>query len=310
MSKGRGQKIAIKFDKALLGDVSGLTHPPAGGYEELPFVPGAGQVFTASHTGYGSVGGAFDGNTSSYWGTASTLPQWIQVDLGEGGEYVATKFRYYSGGSYRIREFTLSGSNDGESWDDLLTEENANSTGWREWGFENTTAYRYYRWTVATRWSTRIYMYEIELWGPFPIGNNRAFTVTGLEKNPLFYGEPALREYHVAAVERYPGTDDTILLTFDEANRFNDVEGDITVAYNQSLGTLAGTRPVESFSVSFTPTDLEPTPIDEHTISVGVTDVAVNLLPVTYSDTHTDHTVSVGVIEVTVALIHVDDINP
>ena len=103
---------------------------------------------------------------------------------------------------------------------------------------------------------------------------------------------------------------DTIILNFDTYNRFNDVEGDITVAYDQSIGTLAGDSAVASFSVPFTPLDLLKTPIDEHTISVGITDVAVNLLPVTYVDTHTDHTVSVGVTEVTVELIHVDDINP
>ena len=103
---------------------------------------------------------------------------------------------------------------------------------------------------------------------------------------------------------------DTIILNFDTYNRFNDVEGDITVAYDQATGTLAGDAAVASFSVPFAPTDLLKTPIDEHTISVGITEVAVNLLPVTYIEAHTDHTVSVGVTEVTVALIHVDDINP
>ena len=103
---------------------------------------------------------------------------------------------------------------------------------------------------------------------------------------------------------------DTIILNFDTYNRFNDVEGAITVAYNQSLGTLAGDSAVASFSVPFTPTGLLKTPIDEHTISVGITDVAVNLLPVTYIDGHTDHTISASVTGVTVNLIHVNDINP
>lgn len=105
---------------------------------------------------------------------------------------------------------------------------------------------------------------------------------------------------------------DTILLTFDTYNRFNDVEGDITVAYNQSLGTLAGTRPVESFSVDFTPTDLEPTPIDEHTITAGI-DLTVDLIDLEFTEIYADHNVThtaTAGIDVTVALINIEDINP
>ena len=103
---------------------------------------------------------------------------------------------------------------------------------------------------------------------------------------------------------------DTIILNFDTYNRFNDVEGAITVAYNQSLGTLAGTAAVASFSLPFTPLGLQKTPIDEHTISATVTGVSVNLLNVTYLEPYTDHTISAAVTGVTVTLIHINDINP
>lgn len=105
---------------------------------------------------------------------------------------------------------------------------------------------------------------------------------------------------------------DTILLSFDTYNRFNDVEGDITVEYNQGLGTLAGTRPVESFSVDFTPEDLEPTPIDEHTITAGI-DLTVDLIDLEFTEIYADHNVThtaTAGVDVTVALINIEDINP
>ena len=141
-------------------------------------------------------------------------------------------------------------------------------------------------------------------------GNEAAFTVTGMERNPLFYGEPALKEYHVAAVERYPETDDTILLTFDEANRFNNVEGDITVAYDQNVGNLSGIRAVESFEVSFTPEVLEPSPVDEHIITVRGEPVVDFIPTVPVDNDEHEHTVTVTGTGVLVDFIHVEDIPP
>ena len=104
---------------------------------------------------------------------------------------------------------------------------------------------------------------------------------------------------------------DTILLTMTEGGRFNNVEGDLTVAYNQALGNLAGVRPVESFEVSFAPSDLEPTPVHAHTITVRGEPV-VQLIPVSYHEypDHTRHAVAVTAGPISVAFIHVDDIPP
>lgn len=104
---------------------------------------------------------------------------------------------------------------------------------------------------------------------------------------------------------------DTILLTMTEGGRFNNVEGDLTVAYNQALGNLAGVRPVESFEVSFTPTDLEPTPVSEHTITAKGEPV-VNFIPVYYHEypDYAAHTIAVTAGPINVAFIHVDDIPP
>jgi hypothetical protein len=308
MSKGRGTKIVIKFNKEILGDVSGLTPIPLG-YKpsETPLT-----IEDNSASGYYSSyvpDRAFDGSTSTYWRSSSTAAgQWIVADLGEGNETVAVKFRWYVN-NHRPRLFILGGSNDGENWDTLVDDESPNASGWHEWEFVNSTAYRYYRWTLNSRWSSYYYIYEIELFGREPVGNEQAFTVTGMERNPLFYGEPAPKEYHVAAVERYPETDDTILLHFDEYNRFNNVAGDLTVAYDQIKGNLTGTRAVESFSESFAPEDLESSPLDEHIITVRGEPV-VDFINVTYEPGYEAHTVTVTGTGVFVDLIHVDDIPP
>jgi len=102
---------------------------------------------------------------------------------------------------------------------------------------------------------------------------------------------------------------DTILLTMTEAGLFRDVEGHLTVAYDQALGNLKGTRPVASFEVSFTPAGLEPTPVHEHTITARGEPV-VSFIPVTYHDypDYTQHTITARGTGVFVDFIHIDDI--
>jgi len=105
---------------------------------------------------------------------------------------------------------------------------------------------------------------------------------------------------------------DTILLTMTPDSRFNDVEGDITVSYEREKGTLTGNRPVEDFTRSFTPTGLEPTPLNvQGTITAGI-EVAVDLIEVDYryfKDDSADHIITAG-ITVEVALIPVSEIPP
>ena len=103
---------------------------------------------------------------------------------------------------------------------------------------------------------------------------------------------------------------DTILLTFDEQNRFNHVEGNLTVAYSQAVGNLTGESPVEDFSQVFLPLSLEPDPLDQHTITVEGTELDVDFKLVTYHDGHTDHSITVEGTEVFVDFMHVEDIPP
>lgn len=52
-----------------------------------------------------------------------------------------------------------------------------------------------------------------------------------------------------------------ILITMQQAKRFNNIEGNLTVAYNNILGDLQGTGGhVQSFEHSFLPVELEPVP--------------------------------------------------
>lgn len=313
--KDAGKKIAIKFTEDLYGDVSGLTPEPVGGYKPAkePFMPGVGDTYSSSgYYGSYSHDRAFDGSTSTYWRASTTTPPvWIQVDLGEGNEVVAGMFRWYVS-SYRPRAFVLQGSNDEANWDTLVDAESPNSSGWHEFEFsDNEMAYRYYRWTISSRWSSYFYVYEIELYGREGIGNEKAFTVKGNVPYPLQHGELQETIFTVASVDRKEGTADTIILTFDWNNRFNDVQGLMTVEYDDTVGNLQGEAlAVESFSETFVPEDLEPTPVHEHIITITADDLMVDFKFVTYEIQEFDHTINVEGTELFVDFMHVDEIPP
>jgi len=217
-------------------------------------------------------------------------------------------FRWYVGSSYRPNEFTVEGSNNELQWTQIYSGASENSTGWKEFGWNWTEPYLFYRWTITSRHSTYIYLYEIEL--SVGIGNERAFTVSGMQRDSLKYGNKVPIEYTVDFIERYLETDDTILLYFDTYNRFCDVEGDIIVAYNQTKGNLTGTRSVEDFTENFAPEGLEPTPVHEHTLIARSSDLLVDFIPVVYEDVHEEHILTARLFGLFVDFVHVDDIIP
>lgn len=117
---------------------------------------------------------------------------------------------------------------------------------------------------------------------------------------------PTLLAVWLEEAEAPPGT---ILLTMAPDSRFNDVEGDLTISYEREKGTLTGTRPVEDFTESFTPTGLEPTPINvQGTITAGI-EVEVDFIEVYYVDLGHKNTITAG-ITVEVDLIPVSEIPP
>lgn len=76
------------------------------------------------------------------------------------------------------KQWTLEGSNDGNTWDLLDTCNNETSWGTREkryFSFINSTAYTQYRWTVSPNSGDRVSLYEMEL---YYIPNRQPLTVT------------------------------------------------------------------------------------------------------------------------------------
>lgn len=304
MSKGLGQKIAIKFTEGLVDDVSGLSPTPLGeGYMQLQGVVTASSTYSTYYPD-----NAFDNNTSTYWYTRTTGTQWIQIEL-----YVPTKsmgFRWYIGSSYRPNGFIVQGSNDGSSWDDIYTGASDNTTGWKEFAWDMTESYKYYRWSITSRYSSYLYIYEIELLQPK--GQEQAFTVSG--KQYQYINGPLLdMVYNVIKVELHPSETKAILLTMHPLSRFNNVEGNLTINYDATKGNLSGRGgAVESFAETFLPIDLVPVPnpgITE-TITVAPTEVVADFIEVEYQNRYAEETITVAPSEITATLIHVDEINP
>lgn len=111
-----------------------------------------------------------------------------------------------------------------------------------------------------------------------------------------------------------PGPEDTLLLTVNDSNRFNNVIGDITVMYDESIGNLVGRGgPVASFEHSFTPEDIEPLPNPGHSERVGakVGQADIELKEIQYLDIVSEsHVVGASVGETTISLKDVNVINP
>ena len=152
---------------------------------------------------------------------------------------------------------------------------------------------------------------DSEDWAEIEDGDLLTITGTTLWlRYTLTTDDPAVTPTLLSAwLEESDAPPGTILLTMTPDSRFNDVEGDITVSYEREKGTLTGTRPVEDFTESFTPTGLEPTPINvQGTITAGI-EVEVDFIEVYYVDLGHKHTITAG-ITVEVDLIPVSEIPP
>ncbi len=105
---------------------------------------------------------------------------------------------------------------------------------------------------------------------------------------------------------------DTILLTMDPLKRFNNVEGELTVKYDASKGSLSGRGgPVESFTETFLPIDLEPKP-NPHVVEAIISIPSINtaFTKVTYNSRHASDCVVAKNPSIAVIFTKVDDINP
>lgn len=306
MSKGLGQKIAIKFTEDLVGDVSGKgTVTPYSFYRwyitstwsssgrlylyELEFFSNGIKVDTnkiismAGSSRYSSsydVDRLFDGSVpGTEWDANGPLPHWVSIELDEA--IVIDSFRWHTGTSgNKPREFILQGSDDGINWVNIYTDESPNLNNWIDFVVN--------------------------------VGNEIAFTVTGKEYQYV-NGPLITKEYKVISVERHPDYSDDkhLLVTMHPQGRFNNVEGPLTVQYDQSRGSLRGRGgPVEGFTETFTPTDLEPKPNPHVAENIEVSaEASVDFMEVTYNQAYADEQITVSA-SATADFIYVGIINP
>lgn len=330
-AKGQGAKIAIRFNHDLIGDVTGLTPTPVGGIAEFQIPPSTLiKIVTVSNSySANTVNKLFDGSLSTYWETRAILPQSFSVDLGRENEHSIFKFRWYAGSSYRPRAFQLQGSNDNIEWTTILTAESDNTTGWKEWTFDNPAFYRYYRCVVTSLWTAgRVYVYEVELFARKEVGNEQAFTIEGQEHLHV-KGELISGDYQVKKVEPYPDSSNAILLTMKPLNRFRNVEGNLTIKYDQSKGNLAGIGGVvEGFERAFSPNDLiqVPNPLNDENITLGIVNYDLNMIKIDHTlvgdstpnvpnimikNNYPDNeNIALGITNYQILLINIGDIDP
>lgn len=142
------------FNTGTLTDVEATSE----GNLELEYTPGGttyGTDFTGGKTYSAdsildppsfSANKAFDDYTTTSWASSSAAyPHWIKVDLGSNTTKTARKLRIYKSQLDRLKTFKLQGSNNDSNWTDIYSGVASQTTGWLEYTFDNSTAYRYYR---------------------------------------------------------------------------------------------------------------------------------------------------------------------
>lgn len=309
MSIADGRKIAIKFTQPLIGNVLGLD-PPAGYKKSLLDLSGAVVTtlnqYSTSYTGAKAI----DNSTSTYW-RGTTAVNWLKLQLPEAK--CVTQIRLYLG-SYYIKTFTLSGSNDGETWIQLggeHTAANSTTAQWYTFEVENRDAYLYYRVDILTAYNTsRVYLYELELYEDTGVGNETKFSISFDEYSYVPGGVTARVTRPVTGLEILDSN--TLLLCFNPGTPYSiqRAAGGITVAYDGS-GTLMGQGgPVLAFERTFTPVDLGPKNNPHVLEHIAVSDVkAVGaLMRIQYTSRYGTEHMELSDITAIGALTHVDDI--
>lgn len=308
MSKSDGLKIGIRFTEDLIGNIDGL-NPPVGyvmGTNDLA----QGKTVTVGNASYGAGANAVDGNASTYWGTYSTLPWWISVDLGEikksAGFYILQ-----SNASYRAKDYVVLGSNDGTSFTQISTGQLENIA--EQTIQYNVSDYQYIRINFTSYWSSnRAYIYTLKILEAVPAGNELAFTIIGKEYQYV-NGNLLNKTYKPISVEPHPTEPKSILITMDWWGRFNNVEDKIKVLYDASKGSLTGAGgAVESFEIEFTPEDLiqTPNPNAEELIKAYPYEIVLDYKEIEYKTRYSDELIKAYPYGITLNLINVDEINP
>lgn len=313
--KADGKYVGLSFDEFLIGDPTGELPTPVGGWgisdnEITPAAVTTSGDYSASYPAANLI----DGNTSTYWRAPSggTVGSYIKLQFSEA--IILGGFSYYQSSSYYPTGFTLHGSNDGENWTTLGSATNSEITaGWKTMSFDNGASYPYYKITITSGSSTStLYIYELKTYLAKRIGNESAFTVSGQVYNGAIDGALETGTFTVVDVTMHPEVDNALLLEIKSNNRFVSVVGDLTVAYNKSLGNLVGYGgPVESFEISFAPEDLLWKGDQNNREHIEISNITAegNLIHIYYSDYQAgDEHLEITNISAVGVLTHIDDI--
>jgi hypothetical protein len=316
MSKAEGKLIGVKFNLS----VNPLILVPTYVLDESYSTPNGAVTYSNQYNTTNSAIKAFDGGISTYWETRATLPQWNMIELTEPRSVAG--FRMYSGASYRPNAVALYASNDGANFDLIIQTTNANTTGWKEYTFEVTGEYKYFKWEVgSTHTSGRIYVYELELLFAELVdksGNESAFSVSSQEHlytdGPNNNGQMVNKEYSIRTVKIHPAEPNSVQIVLDDWIR--NSQDFITIDYNQALGNLTGVGgAVASFTHTLMPTDLEEGLTDTGG-AYGTHEFIKASASGTVQFIHIDKlfTSQLEYIEAsvsgTIQFLHIDDINP
>lgn len=111
-----------------------------------------GGTASASGVGGGAAANGSDDDVGTAWADTDGSPWWWKYDLGVGVTKTVRKLRFYRiDSSWSPKDYTLHGSNNDSDWTEIVTEDGvAQAEGWYEKTFSNSTAYRYYRFTIDT----------------------------------------------------------------------------------------------------------------------------------------------------------------
>lgn len=233
MTIADGQKIAIRFTQPLVGNVLGLD-PPLG-YETRKIdtsgitVSAMNEYSTSTAASY-----AIDGDTSTYW-RSTTAVTWFQIKLLSAK--VVTRLRLYLG-SYYIKTFTFSGSNDGITWTQIGGEYTAASSTTAQWytfEIENQDAYLYYRIDTLTAYSSRVYIYELELYETVAIGNHDKFIISFDEYDMVPEGSLSMGTRSATGIEYYCTSDTDIDLSSGSYDGAAYLYGALSLTYDEGV---------------------------------------------------------------------------
>ena len=298
--------IQITFDKAILSTINETVVAQSTGIKQLVQTPMASSYNTTD----GRIpANAFDGNTGTFWrGTSTANNDWIGALL-----YFAApinEVRFYIGNVYRPKTYSIEYSDDGISWSSVATGDFSNATGWQIVDFTNFSSHHYWRANFSAGYGTTVAVYEMELYSSDILYHPNGFTVTGNQFETSPEGESIANQFDIKRVTKAENNMSVFVWLY-LPDRMKYPDGQITVDYDKSTGNLEGadSAQVDSFSLSFTPTNIVPffNPSSAEHIDANLSQ-DVNLIEVLYSAYQDEAERIEATISQSNEVIHVDDI--